>query len=157
MQDPLSGRAALIAADRYVKARTDNLFDLPERAQVFQRREAFYGMELVQDTHRLALMNAMLHGIEGDLKLGDTLSSEGSKARKADVIPTNPPFGNKKGRSAGRATTSTYQTSNKQLSFYSTSTGASSGGRAGIVLPDTTAGYRGRTGVDVRARPHGQV
>jgi type I restriction enzyme M protein len=29
-------------------------------------------MELVQDTHRLALMNMLLHGIEGGVTFGDT-------------------------------------------------------------------------------------
>jgi type I restriction enzyme M protein len=54
-------------------------------------------MELVQDAHRLALMNAMLHGVEGDFRLGDTLSPDGAAMKKADVIVTNPPFGTKKG------------------------------------------------------------
>ena len=40
----------------------------------FEREEAFSGCELVHDTHRLALMNAMLHDIEGEIKLADTLS-----------------------------------------------------------------------------------
>jgi len=47
----------LIAADRYIKQRTDDLFTLSEAEQVFQRQQAFYGMELVQDAHRLLLMN----------------------------------------------------------------------------------------------------
>ena len=46
------------------------------------RTGTFFGMEHVQDTHRLALMNLMLHGIESDSKAGgihygDTLSPEG--------------------------------------------------------------------------------
>ena len=55
-------------------------------------------MELVQDAHRLLLMNMMLHGIESEVTLGDTLSPEGTRMPKADVILTNPPFGTKKGR-----------------------------------------------------------
>ena len=43
---------------------------LKEREQKFQRKEAFTGVELVQDAHRLALMNAMLHDIEGKILLG---------------------------------------------------------------------------------------
>ena len=53
-------------------------------------------MELVKDTHRLALMNALLHGIEGRLEQGDTLSSNGKWIKNFDVILTNPPFGTKK-------------------------------------------------------------
>jgi type I restriction enzyme M protein len=35
------------------------------RSRTSRSTEAFYGIELVHDTHRLALMNLMLHGIEG--------------------------------------------------------------------------------------------
>lgn len=47
-------------------------------------------MELVADTHRLALMNCMLHDIQGGASgpvlLGSTLSAEGQRLLKADVI-----------------------------------------------------------------------
>lgn len=75
VQDPAAGTAGfLIEADRYVKSKTDNLFDLPAGKQEFQKKQAFYGMELVDETRRLALMNLLLHDIEGDLRAGDTLS-----------------------------------------------------------------------------------
>jgi len=74
VQDPAVGTGGfLINADRYIRANTDDYFKLSEKKQNFQRREAFYGMELVADVQRLALMNAMLHDIEGDILLGDTL------------------------------------------------------------------------------------
>ena len=44
---------------------------------IFNYKEAFTGCELVHDTHRLALMNAMLHDIDGDIMLADTLSNQG--------------------------------------------------------------------------------
>lgn len=141
----------LIAADRYVKERTDNLFDLPERLQEFQRREAFYGMELVQDTHRLALMNAMLHGIEGDILLGDSLSPAGAALPKADVILTNPPFGTKKGGGLPTRDDFTYPTSNKQLAFMQhIYRGLKPNGRAGVVLPDNVL-FEGAAGQKIRA------
>jgi type I restriction enzyme M protein len=118
VQDPAAGTGGfLIAADRYVKENTDNLFDLTEKLQEFQRREAFYGMELVQDTHRLALMNAMLHDIQGDIVLGDSLSPAGAALPKANVILTNPPFGTKKGGGLPTRDDFTFPTSNKQLAF----------------------------------------
>jgi hypothetical protein len=43
----------------------DALTDAQQRQY---RRNTFFGMEHVQDTHRLALMNLMLHGI----RYGDT-------------------------------------------------------------------------------------
>jgi type I restriction enzyme M protein len=66
IQDPAAGTGGfLIVADRYIKQQTDNLFELSESVQMFQRTQAFYGLELVQDAHRLLLMNLMLHDIEG--------------------------------------------------------------------------------------------
>ncbi len=61
IQDPAAGTGGfLIQADRYVKKRTDDLFDLSVKQQNFQRRRAFVGVELVPDTHRLLLMNCLL-------------------------------------------------------------------------------------------------
>jgi type I restriction enzyme M protein len=96
--DPAAGTLGfMIAADRYLKKKTDDYFDLDPKAAEFQKKEAFVGMELVKDTHRLALMNALLHNMEGRLEQGDSLSSNGKWMENLDVILTNPPFGTKKG------------------------------------------------------------
>src|SRR5690242_4761280 len=48
IQDPAAGTAGfLIAADTYIKKHTDKLFDLDDKQQRFQKREAFVGLELV--------------------------------------------------------------------------------------------------------------
>jgi Tfp pilus assembly protein PilF len=74
VQDPAVGTGGfLINADRYVRGRTDDYHDLSVARQNFQRREAFCGVELVPDVQRLALMNAMLHDIEGEIVLGERL------------------------------------------------------------------------------------
>ncbi len=91
------------------------------------------------DTHRLCLMNLMLHGIESVVESGDTLSPDGERLGKADLILTNPPFGTKKG--GGRPTRSdfsiTADTSNKQLAFVEHIVRAlKPGGRAAVVVPD---------------------
>jgi type I restriction enzyme M protein len=153
VQDPAAGTAGfLIAADRYIKERTNNLYDLPTKAaQQFQIHEAFSGVELVQDTHRLALMNLMLHGIQGELHLGDTLSALGTRLRKANVILTNPPFGTKKGGGLPTRDDFTYVTSNKQLAFLQhVYRGLVPGGRAAIVLPDNVL-FEENAGADIRA------
>ena len=83
----------------------------------FQYKEAFTGCELVHDTHRLALMNAMLHDIDGDIMLADTLSNQGKALKDFDVVLANPPFGTKKGGERATRDDFTYPTSNKQLNF----------------------------------------
>ena len=152
VQDPQVGTGGfLINADRYVKAHTDDLHDLPVAKQNFQRREAFYGVELVADVQRLALMNAMLHDIEGDIVLGDTLGPTGAKLPKADVILTNPPFGTKKGGGGPTRDDITYPTSNKQLVFLQhIYRGLKAGGRGAVVMPDNVLFEEG-VGQRVRA------
>ncbi len=138
IQDPAAGTGGfLIAADRYIKAQTDGLFDLSEADQLFQKTKAFYGMELVQDAHRLLLMNLMLHDIESSVRLGDTLSGEGKQLPKADLILSNPPFGTKTGGGKPTRDDFTFQTSNKQLAFLQhIYRGLKPGGRAAVILPD---------------------
>jgi type I restriction enzyme M protein len=154
VQDPAAGTAGfLIAADRYIKdpSRTDGLSKLKDRQQKFQIHEAFAGLELVQDAHRLALMNLMLHGIEAALRLGDTLGSDGADLRAADVILTNPPFGTKKGGGAPSRGDFTFPTSNKQLAFLQhIYRGLVPGGRAAVVLPDNVL-FEENTGAQIRA------
>lgn len=116
--DPACGTFGfMIAADHYIKSKTDDLFGLELDEQEFQRNEAFSGCELVHDTHRLAMMNAMLHDIEGKLYLGDTLSNLGKQMKNLDVVLSNPPFGTKKGGERTTRDDLVYQTSNKQLNF----------------------------------------
>jgi len=151
VQDPAAGTCGfLIAADRYIKDATNKLGTLTQRQQDFQIHKAFYGVELVQDAHRLALMNLMLHDIEGDLLLGDTMSDLGKKLQKADVILTNPPFGMKKGGGLPTRDDFLFPTSNKQLAFLQhIYRGLKSGGRAAVVLPDNVL-FEDNVGVEIR-------
>jgi type I restriction enzyme M protein len=141
IQDPAAGTGGfIVATDHYIKERTDDLYKLPKGVTAdFQRKHAYVGVELVPDTHRLCLMNLMLHGIESMVESGDTLAPDGERIGKADLILTNPPFGTKKG--GGRPTRSdfsiTADTSNKQLAFVEHIVRAlKPGGRAAVVLPD---------------------
>ena len=138
--DPACGTFGfMIAADTYVKEHTNELFDLDEDLQRFQKYEAFTGGELVHETHRLALMNAMLHDIEGKIYLCDTLSNQGKVMKDFDVVLTNPPFGTKKGGERATRDDFTFTTSNKQLNFLQhiyRSLKADGKARAAVVLPD---------------------
>lgn len=138
--DPACGTFGfMIAASRYVYDRTKGFFDLPDGVSAeFELNRAFSGVELVPDTRRLALMNAMLHKINSQILLGDTLSDLGKTLTDFDVVLTNPPFGTKKG--GERALRSfTYKTSNKQLNFLQhiyNSLKPDGKARAAVVLPD---------------------
>ncbi|MBQ3059342.1 MAG: N-6 DNA methylase [Desulfovibrio sp.] len=136
--DPACGTFGfMIAADQYVRAQTDDYFTLDEEAATFQKYAAFSGCELVHDTHRLALMNAMLHGIEGRITLGDTLSTLGKDMKGYDLVLTNPPFGTKKGGERAARDDFAFATSNKQLNFLQhIYRSLKPGGRAAVVLPD---------------------
>ncbi len=138
--DPACGTFGfMIAADRYIKNKTDDLFDLTVEETEFQKTKAFSGCELVRDTHKLALMNAMLHNMNPDIKLADTLSNEGKSMYGYDVVLTNPPFGTKKGGERATRDDFTFSTSNKQLNFLQhiyRSLKANGKARAGVVLPD---------------------
>ena len=155
IQDPAAGTAGfLIAADRYIRDRTDDLFDLSREKQKFQREQAFVGMELVPSTRRLALMNCMLHDIfgtgEGAVRLGNTLGPQGKTLKNADVILSNPPFGSSKGGGGPTRDDFTYKTSNKQLAFVQHFIRSlKDGGRAAVVLPDNVL-FESGIGTDIR-------
>jgi len=138
--DPACGTFGfMIAAHQYVKEHTDDFFDLGSDMAEFEKKEAFTGCELVHDAHRLALMNAMLHDIEGPILLGDTLSNFGKQMSGFDLVLTNPPFGTKKGGERATRDDFTYPTSNKQLNFLQhiyRSLKANGKARAAVVLPD---------------------
>ncbi len=154
IQDPAAGTGGfLIMADQYIKARTDDLFSLGEKEQEFQRTQAFYGMEHVQDTHRLAQMNMMLHSMDErgtGMQYGDTLSPDGARLPKADLIITNPPFGTKQGGGLPTRDDFTYPTANKQFAFLQhIYRGLTDGGRAAVVLPDNVL-FEGNVGKRIR-------
>jgi len=156
IQDPAAGTGGfLIAANHYL--RTHNDFDaLTEAQQRKYTQSTFYGMEHVQDTHRLALMNLMLHGIDsatgsGGIQYGDTLSPDGQNLPKATLILTNPPFGTKKGGGLPSRDDFTYPTSNKQFCFLQhIYRGLAPGGRAAVVLPDNVL-FESGVGKQIRA------
>ncbi|MEW4266189.1 N-6 DNA methylase [Priestia megaterium] len=151
--DPAAGTFGfMIAADQYLKNKTDDYFDLDPQEAEFQKKEAFTGMELVTGTHRLALMNALLHDMEGRLEQGDSLSSNGKWMKNFDVILTNPPFGTKKGGERVSRDDLTFETSNKQLNFLQLIYNAlkdDGNARAAVLLPDNVL-FEGGVGAQIR-------
>lgn len=150
IQDPAAGTCGfLIAANNYLR-RDNDIYSLSDAAQRRYRNETFYGMELVQDTHRLALMNMLLHGIEGGVAYGDTLSDDYKQLPPATLILSNPPFGTKKGGGLPTRSDLTHITSNKQFAFLQhIYRGLKPGGRAAVVLPDNVL-FESNIGTDIR-------
>lgn len=138
--DPACGTFGfMIAASQYVREHTDDFFDLDEEQARFEKEHAFTGCELVKDTHRLALMNAMLHGINGQILCADSLSNAGKALRGYDLVLANPPFGTKRGGERSTRDDLTFPTSNKQLNFLQhiyRSLKTTGTARAAVVLPD---------------------
>ena len=151
--DPACGTFGfMIAANNYVKSKNNNYFGLDERKQDFQINKAFNGVELVHETHRLALMNAYLHKVNGNIVLGDSLTQSAKGLKNFDVILTNPPFGTKKGGERATRDDISFQTSNKQLNFLQViyrSLKADGKARCAVVLPDNVL-FAGGDGVSVR-------
>ncbi|WP_448677674.1 N-6 DNA methylase [Delftia acidovorans] len=150
IQDPAAGTCGfLIAANNYLRWHND--FDsLTDANQRRYTRETFFGMEIVQDTHRLALMNMLLHGIDGGVIYGDTLSDDHNQLPNATLILSNPPFGTKKGGGLPTRGDLTFETSNKQFAFLQHIYRAlKPGGRAAVVLPDNVL-FESNIGTEIR-------
>jgi len=154
--DPTAGTGGfLISAHHYIKEH-NKINSLSESDYDKYQHKTFYGMELVPDTRRLAMMNLMLHDLAIDEKnpgiiYGDTLSNEGKDLPPASLILANPPFGTKQGGGIPTRDDLVYYTSNKQLAFLHLMYHVmlKPGGRAAIVLPDNVL-FEGSTGKTIR-------
>jgi type I restriction enzyme M protein len=139
--DPACGTFGfMVAADRYIKEQTDYLFDLSTRQQDFQKTSAFTGIELVHDNYRIALMNALLHHLEGEILMADTLSSQGKRLKDLDLVLTTLPFSTKKPGERPTRDDLTFPTANKQLNFLQhiyRSLKRDGKSRAAVIVPDS--------------------
>lgn len=100
------------------------------------RHGTYFGQELVPRPRRLALMNLRLHGLEPQIKLGDSIY-EKPDDRQFDVVLMNPPFGNKGANQVPERKDFVIKTSNKQLNFLQhVMTILKPGGRAAVIVPD---------------------
>jgi type I restriction enzyme M protein len=150
VQDPAAGTGGfLIAANEFVRRATDDLFTLSRDEALFQRGEAYAGLELINKTHRLCLMNLMLHRINAIVGLGDALTGDGERLKKAHIVLTNPPFNKFPERVARADFVITAGMAKGPLPFLEHVVRAlRPGGRAAIVAPDGTLGND--EGLDLR-------
>lgn len=136
IMDPACGTGGfLVCAYEWLKAVTaGGAFDRDLAKKI--RYSTYFGQELVERPRRLALMNLYLHGIEPEIKLGDSIY-EIPDSMKFDVVLTNPPFGTKGANQSPGREDFVIDTSNKQLNFIQhVMTILKPGGRAAIVVPD---------------------
>ena len=138
--DPACGTFGfMISIDEYLKERYDYDYKLSKAKRKFQKEGALSGVELVSDAHRLALMNAKLHGLDSKIHLADTLTEFGKSLKGYDGVLANPPFGTKKGGDRPSRDDFTFPSSNKQLNFLQhiyRSLNKSGSAKAAVVLPD---------------------
>ncbi len=154
--DPTAGTGGfLISAHQEIEKHVD-VQTLDETAYNQYQHHTFFGMELVPDTRRLAMMNLMLHDLAVDddnagVLYGDTLSNEGKALPKASLILANPPFGTKQGGGVPTRDDLVHYTSNKQLAFLHAMYHSmlKPGGRVAVVLPDNVL-FEGSTGRKIR-------
>ena len=132
--DPACGTGGfLLVAYEWLFSKTKGAFDVRDWKRI--KSQTYFGQDLVARPRRLALMNLFLHGLEPQIKLGDTIYQD-FDGQKFDCVLSNPPFGT---RGSGQAPTRddfTIETSNKQLNFVQHIVSSlKHGGRAAIVLP----------------------
>jgi type I restriction enzyme M protein len=134
--DPACGTGGfLVCAYEWLKAVTGGGALDRDLAKLI-RYSTYFGQELVERPRRLALMNLYLHGIEPEIKLGDSIY-EIPESKRFDVVLTNPPFGTKGANQAPVREDFVIETSNKQLNFIQhVMTILKPDGRAAIVVPD---------------------
>ncbi|QRF24602.1 N-6 DNA methylase [Alicyclobacillus sp. TC] len=53
---------------------------------------SFYGQEVIENTVRLGKMNVLLHGINAEIRLGNSLLKDSYKGQQFDYVISNPPF-----------------------------------------------------------------
>jgi len=154
--DPACGTAGfLITAYEWIKYKNSDSKNLEERdgrkigygdklnkeQWKFLTEKTFHGYDVGSEMHRLALMNLILHGIEGAyIRRKDTVAgAEGEEdLRRFDIVLTNPPFAGKVDRERIKPTLPVKSNKTQILFLGYVINSLKSNGRAGIVLPEGT-------------------
>lgn len=149
--DPACGTFGFPIAAYRVATKKKSVYGLHDN-KYNQLQGNYVGIELVADTHRLALMNAYLHDVPATIECMDSLSQSAKKFGEFDVVLTNPPFGTKKGGERATRDDISFRTSNKQLNFLQIiyrSLKPNGKSRCAVVMPDNVL-FIGGDGISVR-------
>ncbi len=151
--DPACGTFGFMIAAYCNATGSNSHYELSDAEFQAKIKHSYYGIELVSDAYRLALMNAYVHKVPADnIECMDSLSSNAKKFKEFDVVLTNPPFGTKKGGERPTRDDISFRTSNKQLNFLQViyrSLKADGNARCAVVLPDNVL-FVGGDGTSVR-------
>jgi type I restriction enzyme M protein len=135
VSDPACGMGGfLVCAYEWLIQQTGGA--MPRELAKRLKFETYFGQDIDPLARRLALMNLYLHGLEPQIRRGDSIY-EIPDGRRFDVVMTNPPFGTRGANQAPTRDDFTISTSNKQLNFIQhVMTILKPGGRAAVVVPD---------------------
>ncbi len=86
MLEPLSGTVFDPACG------SGGMFVQSELYTPYKHELSFYGQENLENTVRLGKMNVLLHGINADIRLGDSLLNDQFEGQQFDYVISNPPF-----------------------------------------------------------------
>jgi len=105
----------------------------------FLTEKTFHGYDVDPEMVRLALMNLILHGIEGaHIRRKDTVAGaeDEEDLRRFDIVFTNPPFAGKVDRERIKPTLPVKSNKTQVLFLGHVINSLKSNGRAGIILPE---------------------
>lgn len=136
--DPACGTGGfLVCAYEWLLSVTHDGGNLKRPEAKRLKSDTYFGQDIDDEPRRFALMNLYLHGIEPQIKLGDTIYEAPQQLNTFDVVLTNPPFGTRGANQAPEREDFLIATSNKQLNFIQhVMSILRPGGRAAIVVPD---------------------
>lgn len=137
IHDPAAGTGGfLVGALEHIKAHHRTRF-IAREAQRRVFNEAFSGVEKVEETYRLLVMNLTLHNLNPDgVKCGDSLSGAFVHERFS-VVLTNPPYGLTLPKEMAKRADWAVETRASELAFLQhVKTILRKGGRAAVVVPD---------------------
>lgn len=166
--DPACGTGGfLISAYEYIRLKNSDPKNIEEK-EGYQRgygeklnkkewqfltRGTFWGVDVDPEMMRLALMNLILHGIEGaNVKRKDTVagSEDEDDLKKYNVILTNPPFAGKVDRERTKPSLPVQSAKSQVLFLGHVINALEPNGRAGVILPEGSLFGANRDDRDIR-------
>lgn len=126
---------------------------LDKKEWEFLTRRAFHGFDVDPEMVRLAMMNLILHGVEGaEIKRKDTIAGSENEEdlRKFEIILTNPPFSGKVDRERIKPSLPVASTKSQVLFLGHVINSLETDGRAGIILPEGSLSGTNRDDKDIR-------